>query len=114
MAATGALVFLLVLLFMVLGVPVAFAFLAANIIGALLIMGGFEGLLQLVDNSTSLITSFTLVAIPMFVLSNLLLHKGLRVPIAAVRGFWSRIARIMLIIADLATCAFCPRDYVES
>jgi tripartite ATP-independent transporter DctM subunit len=78
MAATGALVFLLVLLFMVLGVPVAFAFLTANIIGALLIMGGAEGLLQLVDNSTSLITSFTLVAIPMFVLMGaLLFHSGL-------------------------------------
>ena len=36
---------------------------------------------------------------------NLLRHKGLRVPRAAVRGFWSRIARIMLIIAELATCA---------
>lgn len=69
---------MLVLLFMVLGIPVAFAFLAANIVGALLIMGGFEGLLQLVDNSTSLITSFTLVAIPMFVLMGaLLFHSGL-------------------------------------
>lgn len=78
MAMTGALVFFLVLLFMVLGVPVAFAFLAANIVGALLIIGGFEGLLQLVDNSTSLITSFTLVAIPMFVLMGaLLFHSGL-------------------------------------
>jgi tripartite ATP-independent transporter DctM subunit len=41
-------------------------------------MGGFDGLLQLVDNSTSLITSFTLVAIPMFVLMGaLLFHSGL-------------------------------------
>ena len=78
MAAAGAFVFMLVLLFMVLGVPVAFAFLAANVIGALLIMGGPEGLLQLVDNATSLITSFTLVAIPMFVLMGaLLFHSGL-------------------------------------
>ncbi len=78
MLATGALIFFLVLLFMVLGVPVAFAFLAANLIGAAIIMGGIEGLLQLVDNSTSLITSFTLVAIPMFVLMGaLLFHSGL-------------------------------------
>jgi tripartite ATP-independent transporter DctM subunit len=68
----------LVLLLMVLGVPVAFAFLAANLLGAFLLMGGFEGLLQLVDNATSLITSFTLVAIPMFVLMGaLLFHSGL-------------------------------------
>jgi tripartite ATP-independent transporter DctM subunit len=78
MAATGAFIFLLLLLFMVLGMPVAFAFLAANLVGAFLLMGGLEGLLQLVDNSTSLITSFTLVAIPMFVLMGaLLFHSGL-------------------------------------
>ena len=78
MAVTGAYIFVLVLLFMLLGVPVAFAFLAANLVGAFLLMGGFEGLLQLVDNSTSLITTFTLVAIPMFVLMGaLLFHSGL-------------------------------------
>jgi len=78
MIATGAFIFALVLIFMVLGVPVAFAFLAANLIGAFLLMGGTEGLLQLVDNSTSLITTFTLVAIPMFVLMGaLLFHSGL-------------------------------------
>ncbi len=78
MIAIGALIFCLVLALMVLGVPVAFAFLGANLIGAFVLMGGFEGLLQLVDNSTSLITSFTLVAIPMFVLMGaLLFHSGL-------------------------------------
>jgi tripartite ATP-independent transporter DctM subunit len=78
MVMTGALIFALVLLLMVLGVPVAFAFLTANLVGAFLLMGGFEGLLQLVDNATSLITSFTLVAIPMFVLMGaLLFHSGL-------------------------------------
>ena len=78
MVITGALIFLLVLLLMVVGVPVAFAFLAANLIGAFLLMGGTEGLLQLVDNCTSLITTFTLVAIPMFVLMGaLLFHSGL-------------------------------------
>jgi tripartite ATP-independent transporter DctM subunit len=78
MAVTGAFIFALVLLLMLLGVPVAFAFLTANLIGAWFLMGGFEGMLQLIDNSTSLITSFTLVAIPMFVLMGaLLFHSGL-------------------------------------
>jgi len=78
MEAAGAAIFLLVLVFMTLGVPVAFAFLAANLVGAFVLMGGWFGLLQLVDNSTSLITSFTLVAIPMFVLMGaLLFHSGL-------------------------------------
>jgi len=74
----GLFVFALVGLLMIAGVPVAFAFLGANLIGALLIMGGWDGLLQLVDNSTALITSFTLVAVPMFVLMGaLLFHSGL-------------------------------------
>lgn len=74
----GLLVFALVALLMVCGVPVAFAFLGANLVGALLIMGGMAGLLQAVDNSTALITSFTLVAVPMFVLMGaLLFHSGL-------------------------------------
>jgi tripartite ATP-independent transporter DctM subunit len=78
MVMTGAVIFLLVLLLMVLGVPVAFAFLTANLVGAFVLMGGTDGLLQLVDNCTSLITSFTLVAIPMFVLMGaLLFHSGL-------------------------------------
>lgn len=77
-AAVGALVFALVLALMVLGIPVAFSFLGANLIGAALIMGGFKGVLQLIDNSTNLITSFILVAIPMFILMGaLLFHTGL-------------------------------------
>ena len=75
---TGFLIFALVLLLMACGLPVAFAFLGANLIGAFILMGGWIGMLQLVDNSTALITSFTLVAVPMFVLMGaLLFHSGL-------------------------------------
>jgi tripartite ATP-independent transporter DctM subunit len=78
----GAFLFGLVLVLMIVGLPVAFAFLGANLTGAVLIMGanghGLAGLLQLVDNSTNLITSFILVAIPMFiVMGTLLFHTGL-------------------------------------
>ncbi len=75
---TGALIFGLVMLLMAIGIPIAFSFLLANLVGAFLLMGGVNGLLQLVDNSTSLITTFTLVAIPMFVMmGSLLFHSGL-------------------------------------
>ena len=75
---TGGLIFALVMALMALGVPVAFAFLTANLAGAFLLLGGWVGLVQVVDNSTSLITSFTLVAVPMFVLMGaLLFHSGL-------------------------------------
>ena len=74
----GLAVFFLVLAFMAMGVPVAFAFLAANLLGAWILVGDWFGLLQVVDNSTSLITSFTLVAVPMFVfMGALLFHSGL-------------------------------------
>ncbi|MDE0488496.1 MAG: TRAP transporter large permease [Gammaproteobacteria bacterium] len=74
----GLAVFLLVLAFMAMGVPVAFAFLAANLLGAWILVGDWYGPLQVVDNSTSLITSFTLVAVPMFVfMGALLFHSGL-------------------------------------
>jgi len=77
-ASVGTFIFGLVLVLMVIGVPVAFAFLTANIVGAFLLMGGFIGIVQLVDNATNLITSFRLVAIPMFVLMGaLLFHSGL-------------------------------------
>ena len=74
----GLAIFLLVLAFMAMGVPVAFAFLAANLLGAWILVGDWFGPLQVVDNSTSLITSFTLVAVPMFVfMGALLFHSGL-------------------------------------
>lgn len=74
----GVLIFVLVLVLMAFGVPVAFGFLLANLVGAFMLMGGFVGIEQLVDNATNLITSFRLVAIPMFVLMGaLLFHSGL-------------------------------------
>lgn len=77
-AAAGLLVFALVLALMAAGVPVAFAFLGANLVGAFVLMGGWIGMIQLVDNATALITTFTLVAVPLFVLMGaLLFHSGL-------------------------------------
>ena len=74
----GVFIFVLVLVLMAFGVPVAIGFLFSNIVGAFLLMGGWVGVVQLVDNSTNLITSFRLVAIPMFVLMGaLLFHSGL-------------------------------------
>lgn len=61
-----------------LGFPVAIAFIIANIIGTLIFAGGFAGLIQIVENSTDLVTSFTLVPVPLFVLMGaLFFHTGL-------------------------------------
>lgn len=57
--------------------PVAFAFLLANMVGVLVFIGGLAGLEQLVANATTSITSFTLVTIPLFILmGELFFHTG--------------------------------------
>jgi tripartite ATP-independent transporter DctM subunit len=63
---------------MLLGVPVAIAFFAANIVAAWLFMGGTSGIVQLVNNGFGAMTSFALVPIPMFLLmGELYYHTGL-------------------------------------
>jgi len=63
---------------MALGVPVAFAFLAINIVGVLIFMGGMAGVDQLVDNMSGAITTFTLVPVPLFmIMGELFFHTGL-------------------------------------
>jgi tripartite ATP-independent transporter DctM subunit len=74
----GALLMGLVIGLMALGVPVALAFLTANIVGSLVFVGHLAGLLQMVDNSTSTLTRFTLAPVPLFILMGaLFFHSGL-------------------------------------
>lgn len=61
-----------------LGLPVAIAFLALNILGALLFMGGTAGLDQLARNTMLAVSSFSLTPIPLFVLmGEVLFQSGL-------------------------------------
>ncbi len=63
--------------FLMLGVPVAIAFIATNMI-AILVFAGSSGLIQVVDNSTQLITRFILAPVPMFIMMGaLFFHTGL-------------------------------------
>ena len=63
-----------------LGLPVAFSFLAINLLGAWLWLGGEPGLAQLARNSVSSVMSFSLTPIPLFVLmGEVLFHTGLAV-----------------------------------
>lgn len=60
------------------GLPVAFAFLGANLIGAWIFLGGEAGLVQLVRNASGSVNSFALAPIPLFILmGELLFHTGL-------------------------------------
>ncbi|MBD3664542.1 TRAP transporter large permease [Sulfitobacter aestuariivivens] len=83
-----ALSFLLgmILFFMFLGVPVALAFIAANMIGATYFMGGSgdiwrqmsRGIGQLTNNALPTVTNFNLMPVPMFLLmGEFFFHTGL-------------------------------------
>jgi tripartite ATP-independent transporter DctM subunit len=63
---------------MMLGVPVAMAFFATNLVAAVLFMGGGTGIIQVINNGFGAMTSFALVPIPMFLLmGELFYHTGL-------------------------------------
>ena len=63
---------------MALGLPVAFAFLIADLVGAWLFLGGAVGLHQLIGNAFSSVTSFSLVPVPLFlIMGELFFHTGL-------------------------------------
>lgn len=73
----GSVVFL-----MGIGTPVVIAFLAVNLVSAMIFMGGLTGIDQLIANATASITSFTLVPVPLFILmGELLFHTGMAVKV---------------------------------
>lgn len=53
---------------MVIGLPVAFAFMAVNVVAAFLLMGGMAGVTQLISNTAVSLMSFTLVPIALFMI----------------------------------------------
>lgn len=74
----AALLFGLSIGLMMLGVPVAIAFFATNIVAALALMGGGAGIAQIINNGFGAMTNFALVPIPMFLLmGDLFFHTGL-------------------------------------
>lgn len=63
---------------MFIGMPIVVAFMAINIVGAAIFMGGWVGIDQLITNATTAVTSFALVPVPLFILMGaLLFHTGL-------------------------------------
>jgi tripartite ATP-independent transporter DctM subunit len=67
-----------ILFLMAIGMPVALAFLAANIVGAFFFMGGARGVSLLLDNGFGGLTNYALVPIPLFLLmGEIFFHTGL-------------------------------------
>ena len=70
----------MVVVFMLLGIPVAFAFLTANIIGAMIFMGGLDAMPQIVVNAVESVTIFALIPVPLFIImGELFFHTGLAI-----------------------------------
>ena len=95
-------------LLMLLGLPVAFSFLAINIIGAILFLGGEPGLVQLARNSVDSVASFSLTPIPMFVLmGEVLFHTGLAVKVIdAVERLITKVPGRLAVVAVVAGTIF--------
>ncbi len=67
-----------ILVLMAIGMPVALAFLAANIMGAWFFMGGAKGITLLLNNGFGGLTNYALVPIPLFLLmGEIFFHTGL-------------------------------------
>lgn len=72
------LMFGLICLFMVLGLPVAFAFFLTNIIGAVIFLGGGAGIESFVRSSMASVCNFNLAPVPLFlIMGEILLRSGL-------------------------------------
>ena len=81
------------MLLMALGLPVAFAFITTNVIGAFIFMGGTRGLEQVASNMSASISSFLLVPVPLFILmGDLMVHTGLAAKM--MDGFDKLIGRV--------------------
>lgn len=91
----------ILVLLMAIGVPVVFAFFAANLLGAWLFMGGDNGVLQLVRNCVDSVQNFALLPIPLFILmGEIMFHTGVAArAIDAVDQLISRIPGRLSLVA---------------
>src|SRR6202790_655731 len=94
------------LLFM--GLPVAFSFIAINIIGAAIFLGGAAGLDQMVRNSAAAVMNFSLTPIPLFVLmGEVLFHTGLAIKVIdGVERLIRQVPGRLAVVAVVAGTVF--------
>jgi tripartite ATP-independent transporter DctM subunit len=95
-------------LLLFLGMPVALSFVAINILGAMLFLGGDPGLLQVVRNSVVSVMNFSLTPIPLFILmGELLFHTGLALKvIEGVERLIKQVPGRLAVIAVVAGTVF--------
>jgi tripartite ATP-independent transporter DctM subunit len=95
-----------VLLFI--GMPVAFSFIAINLVGAVLFLGGEPGLQQVMRNSVVSVINFSLTPIPLFVLmGEILFHSGLALKVIdGVERLIRQVPGRLAVVAVVAGTVF--------
>jgi len=95
-------------LLLFIGMPVALTFIAVNIVGAVLYMGGEVGLAQLARSSVISLTSFSLTPIPLFVLmGEILFHTGLALKVIdGVERLITKVPGRLAVVAVVAGTVF--------
>ncbi|HEY6513582.1 MAG TPA: TRAP transporter large permease subunit [Burkholderiaceae bacterium] len=90
------------------GMPVALTFIAVNIVGAWLYMGGEAGLAQLARSSVISLTSFSLTPIPLFVLmGEILFHTGLALKVIdGIERLITRVPGRLAVVAVVSGTVF--------
>ena len=93
---------------MFLGVPVAFSFMAINIAGAILFLGGEPGLQQMARNSVVSVVNFSLTPIPFFVLmGEVLFHTGIALKVIdSVERLIKQVPGRLAVVAVVAGTIF--------
>src|SRR5512136_2445491 len=90
------------------GMPVAFSFIAINLIGAVLFLGGDAGLHQLLRNSSAAVMNFSLTPIPLFILmGEVLFHTGLAIKVIdGVERLIRQVPGRLAVVAVVAGTVF--------
>jgi len=98
----------LLCLLMAIGLPVAFAFFAANAVGAFVFLGSEAGLTQMTRNAMASLTNFTLVPIPLFLLmGEILFHTGIALrAIDAIDRLFTRLPGRLSIVSVVGGTVF--------
>jgi len=98
----------LLVAFMLLGLPVVFAFFAVNIVGAIIFLRGDVGLVQLMRNTADSVQSFALAPIPLFVfMGEILFYSGVAArAIDAVDKLIARVPGRLSLVAIIGGTIF--------
>src|SRR6188472_886107 len=90
------------------GMPVAISFIALNLIGAFLFLGGDAGLHQVARNSVAAVINFSLTPIPLFILmGEVLFHTGLALKVIdGVERLIRQVPGRLAVVAVIAGTIF--------